>query len=315
MKKIHSRYNTARKFSIFWCLFIGVGALLGSTCMLLKPDGSLMSMQGLLPYFQVLPFADILFQNYIFPGIALLCVNGIPNFIAAALMFRKKKAGVILGCVLGLTLMAWITIQFVIFPNNFLSNIYFDFGIAQFLTGFAAIIFYNQEHFAFNAEDYPNVGKNHDTLVVYFSRMGYTRKLAYMAADKAGADIYEIKAAEHTEGTTGFWWCGRYGMHGWDMPIEAVNVDLSSYRKVILCSPVWVFGLAGPMLSFCRSASGKISSVDYILVHHMGASFAGIADKLDKLLGVRHEGFSSVRCHVGNYKIIGKAEEKLSLEH
>ena len=152
MEKKHSRYNLTREILIFWCLFIGVGALVGSTCMLIKPDGSLMRMQGLLPYFQVLPLAEVLYQNYVFPGIALLCVNGIPNLIAAVLLLRRKKSGVVLGGVLGLTLMAWITIQFVIFPSNFLSIAYFIFGILQALTGLAALIFYQQEHFLMRIE-------------------------------------------------------------------------------------------------------------------------------------------------------------------
>lgn len=304
MEKSHSRYNVARKILIFWCLFIGIGALGGSTCMLLKTDGSLMGMQGLLPYFQVLPFAEVLFQDYLFPGIALLCVNGIPNLIAAWLLLCQKKSGVIMGGILGLTLMAWITIQFVIFPPNFMSTIYFIFGIAQALTGLAGIIFYKQEHFVFCVKDYPNIGKNPDTLVVYFSRMGYTRKLAYETADKLGAAIYEVKSTERTEGTLGFWWCGRYGMHGWEMPIEKVGIDITAYQKVIICSPIWVFGLAGPMRSFCRTESGKIKHVDYLLVHHTGLSFTKVADKMDDMLGIRRENLTSVRCHCGNYRVI-----------
>lgn len=63
---------------------------------------------ALLPYFQVLPFADILFQNYIFFGIALLIVNGLSNLTAALLLLLKKKSGVILGGLFGITLMLWI---------------------------------------------------------------------------------------------------------------------------------------------------------------------------------------------------------------
>ena len=304
MQKEHSRYQIARKILIFWCLFIGVGALGGSVCMLLKPDGSLMGMQALLPYFQVLPFAEVLYSNYVFPGIALLCVNGIPNLIAAALLFQRKKSGVLLGGILGVTLMAWIVIQFVIFPSNFMDISYFIFGILQALTGFAAHIFYEQEHVVFRAEDYPNVGKNPELLTVYFSRMGYTRKIAYENANETGSSLYEIKSTEPTDGTRGFWWCGRYGMHGWDMPIEPVTVPLASYRKVTLCAPVWVFGPAAPMRSFCRAANGKIRKADYILVHHLGVSFSSAADELDGLLGLRREHFTSLRCHVGKYRSI-----------
>lgn len=308
MKKTRSRYDAARKLLVFWCLFIGVGALFGSACMLIKPDGSILGMQGLLPYFQVLPFADILFRDYVFPGVALLLVNGVPNLIAAALLMRKKSSGVIMGGILGVTLMAWIAIQFVIFPKNFMDDIYFDFGILQALTGLAAFIFYRQEHFAFSAEDYPNAGKNPDTLVVYFSRMGYTRRIAYEAADRTGASLLEIRSTERTEGTLGFWWCGRYGMHGADMPIENTDIELASYKKVIICSPIWVFGLAAPMRSFCRAAKGKIRSVDYILVHHMNASFSNVADTMDELLGVRRESFRSIRCRTGSFKDVSRGD-------
>ena len=64
-----------------------------------------MGMDSMLPDFQVLPFADILFQNYLFPGIALLIVNGLTNLVAALLLLRKKKIGVVLGGVFGVTLM------------------------------------------------------------------------------------------------------------------------------------------------------------------------------------------------------------------
>lgn len=39
-------------------------------------DGKALSMDAILPYFQVLPFAEIVFQNFTFSGWALLIVNG-----------------------------------------------------------------------------------------------------------------------------------------------------------------------------------------------------------------------------------------------
>lgn len=284
---VHSRYHIARNILIFWCLFIGIGAVGGAVCMLLAPDGSIMGMQGMLPYFQVLPFADLLFQNFIFSGIALLCVNGIPNLIAAALMFAKKKSGIICGTIFGVTLMAWIVIQFIIFPSNFMSTLYFHFGIMQAATGFAALIFYAQENFSVLIDDYPNIGKDNSRLVVYFSRMGYTRKAAFEEANRTGATLYEVKSTERTYGTLGFWWCGRFGMHKWDMPIEEINIDLSAYDHVTICTPVWVFNLAAPMRSFCRAAKGKIKEADYILVHFNRAEYTAVAREIDSLLGIK----------------------------
>ena len=74
--------------------------------------------------------------------------------------------------------MLWIRIQFYMFPPNFMSTIYFMFGFAQAATGCAARIFQKQEAFTVCRSDYPNIGKNPKRLVVYFSRMGYVRKLS-----------------------------------------------------------------------------------------------------------------------------------------
>ena len=59
----HSRFNTERKISIFWTLFIGIGAVGGAVTMLVDPSGGLMGMDAMLPYFKKLPFADVLFTD------------------------------------------------------------------------------------------------------------------------------------------------------------------------------------------------------------------------------------------------------------
>lgn len=61
--KEKSRYNAARKALIFWTLFIGTGAVGGSVMMLADPSGKLMGMDAMLPFFKVLPFADVLFST------------------------------------------------------------------------------------------------------------------------------------------------------------------------------------------------------------------------------------------------------------
>ena len=65
--------------------------------MIIDPGGKAMGMDAMLPFFQKLPFADVLFRDFLFSGFALLIVNGQTNLTAAGLLFRNKKAGVILG--------------------------------------------------------------------------------------------------------------------------------------------------------------------------------------------------------------------------
>ncbi|MGM9615122.1 MAG: hypothetical protein ACI3W7_06335 [Oscillospiraceae bacterium] len=298
-KTKHTRSQIAGRWLLGWTLFIGLGAVAGASGMLLDPSGKALGMDAMLPYFQVMPLAEYLYQDFLFPGIALLIVNGLTNLTAAVLLLLKKKSGVILGGVFGITLMLWICIQFVIFPLNFMSTIYFVFGFCQAVTGYMTWVFAKQEAFRVAMVDYPNIGTNSSRLVVFFSRMGYVKKQAYEAANRTGAEVYEIKATERTEGTLGFWWCGRFAMHRWAMPIEPVAVNLTAYDHVTICTPIWVFSLASPVREFCRQAAGKIKAADYVLVHHTRGHYASVAAEMDGLLGITHRSCVNVCCRKG----------------
>ena len=305
MKKKTSRYNTARRWLIFWTLFIGIGAVGGAVGMLADPSGKAMGMDAMLPYFQVLPFSDVLFRDFVFSGFALLIVNGLTNLTAAVFLLKKKKAGVILGGIFGVTLMLWICIQFYMFPFNFMSTAYFIFGLCQAITGCAAWVFMKQESFRIDLDDYPHIGQDPERLVVYFSRLGYTKKIAMEEAERTGAELYEIQATEKTDGTAGFWWCGRFGMHRWAMPIEELSADLLSYEHITICSPIWVNALSSPIRAFCQSAKGKIKEADLITVHYQNARYQNALSEAEMLLGVRMTEYRSYRCRMGNVKKIG----------
>ncbi len=299
MKKEHSRYRVAKGILFFWCMFIGLGAVAGAIGMLSDPTGKAMGMDAMLPFFQVLPFADVLFRNFTFSGIALLIVNGITNLTAAGFLLAKKKIGVVLGGVFGITLMAWIVIQFVIFPANFMPTIYFIFGFAQAVTGYAALVFYKQENFSFDRDNYKNVGTDKTKLVVYFSRLGYTAKTAFETADESGAEILELTTPERTNGTAGFWWCGRFGMNRMAMPLNPIGIDLTQFDEITICSPVWVFGLAAPIRAFCAEAKGKIKAYRLVFVHYMRASLANVAKDAANAIGAEPLSVTSVCCQKG----------------
>ena len=300
---MNKRYIVSRRWLLFWTLFIGIGAVAGATGMLADTSGKAMGMDAMLPYFQVLPFADVLFQNFLFSGIALLIVNGLTNLTAAALLFARRKSGIVLGGVFGITLMAWIVIQFVIFPLNFMSTIYFVFGILQAVTGYVCYVGYMQSNFRFDPSDYHNVGTDHTKLVVYFSRCGYTRKVAYGIANDSGAELLEVTTTERTQGNLGFWWCGRFAMHRWGMPIAEPQVDLAGYDHVTIVTPVWDFAVCAPIREFCtKYACGKLKSVDYVSVHFMRAKFDFVADSLDEMLQTKRTAYRSVSSHFGNFR-------------
>lgn len=256
------RFKITRYILLFWTLFIGIGAVAGATGMFVDVTGKTLGMDAMLPFFQVLPFAEILFQDFLFPGIALLIVNGITNLAAGVLIIFRKKSGYVSGTIFGFTLMCWIIIQFVIFPPNFMSIIYFIFGVLQLIAGIETLIYEKQCLFEFNIEDYKNISSNSETLVIYYSRSGYSRKIAYQKANELNANIYEVTTNERTRKILGFLWCGRFAMHKWKMPINEVNVDFSKYKKIIIVSPTWVFHIAAPIRTLLVDYKDTIKEKD-----------------------------------------------------
>lgn len=296
------RYKKSKKILIFICLFVGVGALIGSTGMLMDPTGKLIKMNEMLPYFKVLPFSNILFANYIFSGISLLIVNGLTNLTAAYYLINNKKIGIILGTIFGITLMLWITIQFIIFPTNIMSTTFFIIGLLQTIIGYMTYVFYTQENFKINEKNYKNIGKNKETLVVYFSRMGYTKQIALETANEQKADILELKTTEKTENTKGFWWCGRYGMHKWNMKLKPINKNLKEYKKIIIVSPIWVFSICSPIRTFCTEYKNDIKNPEYIFTHFMKSNFKNVANELDKILNKKRTKLTSICIRMGKIK-------------
>lgn len=58
------RYKITEKFLIFWYLFAGIEAVIGSIGMFIDPSGKLMMMDTMLPYFSVLPLVKYCFYGY-----------------------------------------------------------------------------------------------------------------------------------------------------------------------------------------------------------------------------------------------------------
>lgn len=308
------RLKLFKRILLFWCFFIGLGALWGGAAMLIKPDGSILHMQEMLPYFKVMPFADVLFIDYVFPGIMLILVNGVSNIIAAVLILRNKKAGFVLGTIFGFTLMLWITIQFIIFPPNFLDNAYFTFGVFQLISGYIALVSFNQVHFVFDEKDYPDVVTGSSgadltipdskTLVVYFSRMNYTKRIAYNEANIQKAKIVELKTNERTQGTLGFWWCGRFGMHRWGMETLPLEAELSDFEKIIIVTPIWVFKMCAPVRDFVSKNKDvlKQKNVEVVFNHFNPWLPKGAVKEIESYIDVaKISSYTTMQGHTFNF--------------
>jgi hypothetical protein len=301
MQYINSMKKWTRAVILFLTAFVGVGAVGGAACMIIDPTGGLMGMEPLLPYFQKLPLASVLFQSFLFPGISLLIVNGLSNLTAFVLILREKKAGYVLGWVFGITLILWICIQLWLFAPDVptLDVIFLSVGIVQLIVGYMAFVYFMQARFQQSAAAPLQRLEGSREIVVYFSRMGYTRRLAEEKAQALGCDILPLTTPEHTAGILGFWWCGRFGMHRWGMPIAPVEADLSAYETVHLFTPVWVFHICGPVRQFLTDYGGKIRSLQCTIVHFNPVACRGVLGEVRGLMGEKLTRCASFCSHFG----------------
>ena len=116
----------------FWTLFIGIGAVWGAMMMWIDPTGAMWGMEPMLDMLRAkMPWPDIFFRNFIPSGFVLLAVNGLPQFLAALMLFKKHRHAqpTVLAC--GVILMLWIALEWWTWGFNAICNAYFAFGLIE----------------------------------------------------------------------------------------------------------------------------------------------------------------------------------------
>lgn len=94
-------------FTIFLMLFNGLGAFYGGISFIIEPSGSLLKMTD--SFLENSPF-----KSYLIPGIVLLIVNGIYNFITLYIfLIKNPNANLFLG-IQGVLLTGWIIVQMIL---------------------------------------------------------------------------------------------------------------------------------------------------------------------------------------------------------
>jgi len=88
------------------------------------------------------------------------------------------------------------------------------------------------------------------TLVVYFSRTGYTRRVAEEIARAADADCEAIGERSSRNGLFGYWRSAREALRGTAIDIEPGSLNPRDYALVVLGTPVWAGNVSSPMRAF-----------------------------------------------------------------
>ncbi|MCR4738388.1 MAG: hypothetical protein K5846_09570 [Bacteroidales bacterium] len=113
-------------------LFIGIGAVAGAAMMWIDPSGAKFGMDPLLVLLrEKMPWPDLFFRNFIPSGFVLLTLNGLTQFAAAYLLFKRHPLAQWAVLVCGIILILWIVLEWWVWGFNAMSNIYFVFGLME----------------------------------------------------------------------------------------------------------------------------------------------------------------------------------------
>ena len=129
-----------RVFQIVITLFVGVGAVAGAIMMWTDPSGQSFGMETMLDLLRAkMPWPEVLFKDYIPSGFVLIAVNGITQFAAALLLFKKHRFApyAVLAC--GMILVLWIVLEWWIWGFNALSNAFFVIGLMEVSAGLLSL--------------------------------------------------------------------------------------------------------------------------------------------------------------------------------
>ena len=115
-------------------LFITVGAVGGAVMMWVDPSGTGWGGEPLLDMLRArMPWPDVFFRNFVPSGFVLLALNGLPQLLAAWMLFKKHPWACWTALVCGIILMLWIVLEWWVWGFNAMSNIFFLLGLAETL--------------------------------------------------------------------------------------------------------------------------------------------------------------------------------------
>lgn len=114
--------------------FVGIGAIVGAVMMWIDPTGAIWGGEPLLEMLRAkMPWQDVFFRDYILSGFVLLAVNGLPQFLAALMLFKKHPFAYWTVLVCGIILMLWIALEWWVWGFNAMSNVFFILGLLEII--------------------------------------------------------------------------------------------------------------------------------------------------------------------------------------
>jgi len=102
------------------------------------------------------------------------------------------------------------------------------------------------------------------SLVVYYSRTGYTEKVAQEISKRLNSEVEQIKDFKNRKGFLGFMISGYEAVTKKLVKIADVEKNPKDYDLVIICSPVWAGSISSPIRTYLNNNGKNIQKVAFV---------------------------------------------------
>ena len=123
--------RVARGYLIVVSVLNGLAGLVCGALFIAGPDGHLMQAGALLPVIHRLPLAGVFFRDFVWIGVAMLLVLGVPNAVAAVALLRRDRRQYVATLVAAALLLLWTGFEMVFMFN--------DLALGYLVVGVAAV--------------------------------------------------------------------------------------------------------------------------------------------------------------------------------
>jgi EamA domain-containing membrane protein RarD len=124
----------ARGYVLVVSVLNGLAGLVCGVLFLIAPDGRLLQAGALLPVIARLPLASVFFQDFVWIGIAMLLVLGVPNTVAVVMLIRRQQKEYVFSLAAGVLLALWTGFELA-FMYNVPALGYFIVGVLEIAAG------------------------------------------------------------------------------------------------------------------------------------------------------------------------------------
>ena len=142
------------------------------------------------------------------------------------------------------------------------------------------------------------------TLIVYYSRTGFTATIARALANRLDADTREIDCERYTGGILRYLLAGYESVRGKLPEIEITEFAAEQYDLVLIGTPIWTSYPALPVRTFLNRKPDLPARVAVFLTHGGHSPAQTCIDELAELLPVPVEAsltFNSAQVSAGKF--------------